>query len=461
MEDQVGKAKIQAKKGRRLVLFPVPLQGHINPKIQLANILHSKGFSICIIHTRFNSLDHSKYPHFSFHFIPDGLLENDEFSTSDVTVLLRQLNVNCVGPFREILASLLSDNETHELPVSCLITDSIWHFTQDVADNFKLPRIAFRTTSICSFLDFHSLPLFRQKGYLPKQDSQLELRLREFPPLKVKDIPVIKSRSPEIVDRLLSCMMERTKAASGLIFNTFKDLEENELIKISQEFCIPTFAIGPLHKYLPGSLSSLLKQDQSAIFWLDKQAPKSVIYVSFGSIAEMDETQLSEVAWGIANSMQPFLWVIRPGLVQNSQEIARLPNGFLEAVEGRGCMVKWAPQQELLAHPAVGVFWTHSGWNSTLESICEGVPMICSPFFGDQMVNSRFVNDVWKIGVQLEKGLERGEIERAIKRLLAEKEGEEIRDRAMSFREKIYFSVTECGSSFQSLESFVDHILSF
>ncbi|KAL3523915.1 hypothetical protein ACH5RR_016749 [Cinchona calisaya] len=459
MEDH-GKVKHQAKRGlsRRLVLFPVPLQGHINPMIQLANILHSKGFSIIIIHTKFNSPDHSKYPHFTFHFIPDGLLEH-ETSTSDVPILLKQLNLNCVSPFRDCLASLLSD--ANDEPVACLIADTIWYFTQDLADSFKLPTIVFRTTSICSLLAFHALPLFHEKGYLPKEDSQLQLPVTEFPPLKVKDIPVIKSQIQGGIDRLIITMMEKVKAASGIIFNSFKELEELELTKTSQDFGIPTFAIGPLHKYFPASSSSLMKQERGAILWLDKQALKSVIYVSFGSIAEMDETQLSEVAWGIANSMQPFLWVIRPGLVQNSQELARLPNGFLEAVDGRGYIVKWAPQQEVLAHPAIGGFWTHSGWNSTLESICEGVPMICSPFFGDQMVNARFANDVWKIGIQLEKGLARGEIERAIRRLMAEKEGKEIRERVMSLKEKIDFCVKEGGSSYQSLASLTDYISSF
>ena len=157
---------MQAKKGRhRLVLFPVPLQGHINPMIHLASILHLKGFSISIIHTQFNSPDHSKYPNFTFHSIPDGLLEH-QFSTSDLAALVTRLNLNCIRPFRECLASLLSDNEEH---VASLITDSIWHFTQDVADSFKLPRIVFRTTSVCSFLAFHALPHFREKGYLPKQ----------------------------------------------------------------------------------------------------------------------------------------------------------------------------------------------------------------------------------------------------------------------------------------------------
>lgn len=287
--------------------------------------------------------------------------------------------------------------------------------------------------------------------------------MEEFPRLKVKDIPEITTNHPEDLCCLTGEMMEMTKSASGLIFNSFRELEEQELNELGKKFRMPTFTIGPLHKYFPASSSSLLVQDQSAISWLDSQAPKSVIFVSFGSVAEMNGAALVEVAWGIANSMQPFLWVIRPGLVQDSLSQSQLlPNGFLEATKGRGYIVGWAPQVEVLAHPAVGCFWTHSGWNSTLESLSEGIPMICSPFFGDQMVNSRYVSDVWRIGVQLEKGLERGEIESAIRKLMVdEKEGEEIRERVMSFKKKIDSCLKQGGSSCESLHSFFDYISSF
>ena len=101
---------------------------------------------------------------------------------------------------------------------------------------------------------------------------------------------------------------------------------------------------------------------------------------------------------GLANSNQPFLWVVRPGLVRGYEWLEPLPDGFLEMVCGRGHLVKWAPQQEVLAHPAIGGFWTHNGWNSTLEAVSEGVPMICLPYFGDQRVNARYVSQVWELG---------------------------------------------------------------
>ncbi|CAK9165232.1 unnamed protein product [Ilex paraguariensis] len=451
------KTLMQQKKGRRLLLFPLPLQGHITPMLQLANILHSKGFSITIIHTHFNSPNQFNYPQFTFEPISDGLSENDA-STIDVLALISLLNSNCVEPFRDCLARLLS--EVAEEPFACLITDAVWYFTQAVVDSLKLPRIVIHTTSVCSFLAFAALPLLREKGYLPKQDSEFEAPVLELPPLKVKDIPIIKTRNPEDVYKVTGRIIRETKSASGLIWNSFRELEQPELAKLAQEFPIPSFSFGPFHKHFPASSSSLQEQDQSSISWLNSQAPKAVIYVSFGSVATMDETGFSEVAWGLANSMQPFLWVVRPGLVSGSEWLEPLPNGFLETVGGRGHIVKWSPQQKVLAHPAIGGFWTHSGWNPTLESICEGVPMICSPDFGDQMVNSRYVNDVWKVGLKLEKGLKRGEIERTIRRVMVEKEGEEIRQRMMGLKEEVNLCLKKGGSSYQSLEGLTDYILS-
>ncbi|CAI9091599.1 OLC1v1026671C1 [Oldenlandia corymbosa var. corymbosa] len=459
MEAVHGNSNLETKKGKRLILFPAPLQGHINPVIQLANILHAKGFDIIIVHTKFNSIDQSKYPHFTFHSIQDGLLEH-EASTSDVVDLMIKLNGNCVQPFGECLANLLSDGQTKPV-ISCLIIDSFWYFTRELGDRFKLPILAFRTVSVCSALAFNSLLLFQKLGYLSKPDSELEEEIPEFPPLRMKDIPVIKSRYPDGIFKLISSILESNRAASGLIFNSFRELEEPALTKISQECQSPTFAIGPFLKYFPASPSSLMEPDQSAIHWLNKQAPKSVIYVSFGSTVHLNEAQMSEVASVIANSVRPFLWVVRPGLVRNSFRVENLLNGFLEAVNRRVHIVNWAPQQEVLAHPAIGGFWTHSGWNSTLESICEGVPMICSPFYGDQLINSRFVNDVWKIGLRVEKGLVKGEIERVIERLMDEKEGKEIRERVLSYKEKINACTEEGGSSQQSLQGLIDRILSF
>ena len=157
---------MEQRKGLRLVLFPLPLQGHINPMLDLATILHSKGFSITLVHTKFNSPNPLNHPHFTFHSIPDGLSET-QVSTNNVISLITLLNINCVEPFRECLARLISD--TSDEPVACLISDVIFHFTRAVAESLQLPRVVIRTTSATSFAVLHSFPLLLQKGYLPVQ----------------------------------------------------------------------------------------------------------------------------------------------------------------------------------------------------------------------------------------------------------------------------------------------------
>ncbi|ESR38044.1 hypothetical protein CICLE_v10028392mg [Citrus x clementina] len=454
-------SRISPRNGRRVILFPLPFQGHINPMLQLGSILYSKGFSITIIHTKFNSPNSCNYPHFDFHSISDGLTDP---SAEDSTTILITLNAKCMVPFRNCLAKLVSNtnnNNAQEDSVACLITDFLWQFTH-VADEFKLPTIILQTHSVSGYLCIAAYPFLRDKGYVPIQDPQSESPVIEYPPLRVKDIPKLETRYPEYNYPLVSAIVNNIKASSGMIWNTFEELEQAALSTLPEEyFGIPVFPIGPFHKYFPASSSSLLSQDQSSISWLDKQAPKSVIYVSFGSVAAINETEFLEIAWGLANSRVPFLWVVRPGLVDGVEWLEALPRGYLEMADGRGYIVQWAPQQQVLAHPAVGGFLTHSGWNSTLESICEGVPMICQPCLADQMVNARYVSHVWRVGLHLEGKLEKKEIETAIRRLMVEAEGQEMRERITCLKKNVDACLRQGGSSHQALGRLVDHILSF
>ncbi|KAL1812401.1 hypothetical protein ACET3Z_022466 [Daucus carota] len=447
----------------RLLLFPLPFQGHINPMLQLANILHSKGFNITIIHTSFNSPNKSSYPHFTFESFSEESLAGCTSllgNVKDIILLLNLMNKVWFDPFLDCVKRLLS-NSSAEDPIRCLISDATLYFTQAVADLLKLPRIVLRTSSLSSFHVFHAFPLLLQKGYLSMEDSESEAPVLEAPPLKVKDVSLTFKIEGEALDVMLSGLMSGTKAASGLIWNSFEELEQSVLPTIQQEFPIPNFTIGPFHKYFTASASSLIAQDQTALSWLDMQAPQSVLYVSFGSLAAIDKTEFFEMAWGLANSKQKFLWVVRPGGIRGIEWLEPFPDELLEAVSERGHIVKWAPQQEVLAHPATACFWSHCGWNSTLESICEGVPMICSPSFGDQQTNARYIEAVWKVGLVLEKEIEREEITRAIRRVMVDEEGIEMKKRISSLKEMANICLMEGGSSYRSLESLVSFILSF
>ncbi|XP_030451217.1 UDP-glycosyltransferase 76F1-like [Syzygium oleosum] len=445
----------------RLILFPHPFQGHMNSTLQLGRILYARGFSITIVHTNFNAPDPTSHPHFAFRSIADGI-DQSEASTSDIRGLLALLNVRCAVPFEECLQEMVSSQGGDAAPIACLISDSMFSFTCGVAERLKVRALVLRTGGAAFLYVATIFPVLKEKGYVPVLGSRSEEAVKEFPPLLVKDIPAVDPQKPEVMFRILDNLIEVIKNSFGVIINTFEELEHTDLASLREVLSVPFFPIGPSHKCcVTSSSSSLLVEDRSCISWLDEQPPKSVIYVSFGSLAAMSEAEILEIALGLADSKQPFLWVVRPESVRDPEWPQKSPSCFLEALEGRGKMVKWAPQKEVLAHPAVGAFWTHSGWNSTLESISEGVPMLCMPCFADQGVNARYVSDVWRIGVHLNGGLERENIARAIKRLLVEREGEEIRERALVLKEEASVCVGQGGSSYRALDALVSHILSF
>uniref|UniRef100_J3MJP0 UDP-glycosyltransferases domain-containing protein n=2 Tax=Oryza brachyantha TaxID=4533 RepID=J3MJP0_ORYBR len=306
--------------------------------------------------------------------------------------------------------------------------------------------------------------MLREKGYLPAKESELNRPIKEMPPLRVSDLfDPSKYFNEEMGNKILALSTETTTNSSGAVVNTFEALETPELQSVRDELgaTIPVFAIGPLHKLSNnGDRSSLLEQDRSCIEWLDTKEPGSVLYVSFGSVVRVNQDDFTEVAWGLANSGRPFLWVVRPGLVAGSSGKPDLPDGFREAVEDRGKMVDWAPQAEVLAHHAVGGFWTHNGWNSTLESIFEGVLMLSRPSFGDQPVTARYVQETWRTGFLVEGKVERGKIEKAIRRLMEGEEAAEVKERADELKKQMLMCLEDGGSTQQAVDKLVDHILS-
>ncbi|CAF1790041.1 UDP-glycosyltransferase 76C1 isoform X1 [Brassica napus] len=455
---------MEKRNKRRMILFPLPLQGCINPMLQLAKILFSRGFSITIIHTRFNAPKSSDHPLFTFLQIPDGLSETQKQSR-DVLLQLTLLNNNCENPLRECLTNLIKGSETEEGgEISCLIDDSGWVFTQSVADSFNLPRFVLCAYKFTFFLGHLLVPQLRREGFLPFPDSEAEDSVPAFQPLRKKDLARIMGKKDQVepLDAYLVKILETTKPASGLIVMSCEELDRDSLSESHKVFAFPIYPIGPPHIHVvPASSSSLFEPDQSCTPWLDKQETRSVMYVSLGSIVTITESQFLEIACGLRQTNLSFLWVVRPGSVQGRDWIESLPSGFMEGLNGKGKIVKWAPQLDVLAHRATGGFLTHNGWNSTLESICEGVPMISLPFVWDQLLNARFVSDVWRIGIHLEGRIERREIESAVIRLMVEPEGKQIRERVNALRDEVRRSVQRGGSSSRYLDDLVDRITSF
>ncbi|KAK9742633.1 hypothetical protein RND81_03G187100 [Saponaria officinalis] len=201
--------------------------------------------------------------------------------------------------------------------------------------------------------------------------------------IRLRDMPsFLRTTDPnELMLKYIIRLIRHSKRASAILLNSFDALEYDSLKSLAPDFP-PMYTLGPLQFLLDPIESRLTKsittslwvEDPKCLKWLDSYGPNSVVYVNFGSITVMTNDQLVEFAWGLANSNQPFLWITRPDLV--SGDSAVLPPEFLESVKGRGLIASWCNQEEVLAHAATGGFLTHSDWNSTIESISSGVPMI-------------------------------------------------------------------------------------
>ncbi|KAJ6912668.1 hypothetical protein NC651_015180 [Populus alba x Populus x berolinensis] len=197
----------------------------------------------------------------------------------------------------------------------------------------------------------------------------------------------------------------------------------------------------------------------------------SVIYVSFGTTTALDDEQIKELAIGLRQSKQNFVWVLRDAdkgdVFSGEERRAELPEGYEDSVDGIGLVVRdWAPQLEILAHPATGGFMSHCGWNSCMESITMGVPIAAWPMHSDQPRNTVLITKILKIGVVVKEWELRDEIvtskivESAVKKLMASTEGDEMRRRAAEMGESVRGSVAEGGVSRMEMESFVAHITS-
>lgn len=231
----------------------------------------------------------------------------------------------------------------------------------------------------------------------------------------------------------------------------------------------PAKMIGPMvpSAYLDGRIkgdkgygASLWKPlGEECINWLEAKPPQSVVYISFGSMVSLTAEQMEEVACGLKESGVSFLWVLR------ESEQSKLPCGYREMIGEKGLIVTWCNQLELLAHKSIGCFVTHCGWNSTLESLSLGVPVVCLPQWADQLPDAKFLEEVWEVGVRPkedEKGVvRREEFVESLKVVMME-EGERsqgIRRNASKWKKLAREAVGEGGTSDMHINDFVDQLM--
>ncbi|KAK3414350.1 hypothetical protein EUGRSUZ_L00502, partial [Eucalyptus grandis] len=472
----------EARDKPHAVVIPYPAQGHINPILKLAKILHHRGFHITFVHTEYNhkpllksrgpsSLDGS--PRFRFKTIPDGLpqSDSDEDVTQHIPSLCESTSKNCLAPFMDLLGRLSdkSVDDTEVPKVSCVIADGGMSFALDAAEKLGVPGVLFWTPSACGALVYTQYHMLREKGLFPLKDASyltngfLDTTIDWIPGMKnirLRDLPsfIRTTDGNDIMVNYIIRQMERTNKASAVILNTFDCLEKDVLMAFSSIF--PNlYTIGPIHLLLnkiedDNSCrigSNLWKEDFACLGWLDSKEPNSVLFINFGSIAVVTSEQLIEFSWGLANSQKPFLWIIRPDLVAGDKVV--LPSEFLAETKDRGMLAGWCPQERVLRHPSVGGFLTHCGWNSMLESICGGVPVLCWPFFAEQQTNCFYTKNEWGIGMEIDNSVRREEVEKLVRELMDGEKGKAMKKKAVEWKRKAEEATELGGSSYENLET--------
>ncbi|XLR69748.1 hypothetical protein S83_020420 [Arachis hypogaea] len=240
--------------------------------------------------------------------------------------------------------------------------------------------------------------------------------------------------------------LERSKGFSnvdGFIINSFLELESAAMKALAREkSCFSFYAVGPITQKRSSSNDG--DEELECLRWLDKQPHSSVLYVSFGSGGTLSQSAINELALGLELSGQRFLWVLRAPSdsssaayldnQKNEDPLKFLPSGFLERTKEKGLVLpSWAPQVQILSHDSVGGFLSHCGWNSVLESVQVGVPIITWPLFAEQRMNAVLLVDGLKVAVRPNVGedgvVEKEEVSKVIKSLMEQEEGKAMRKR--------------------------------
>lgn len=270
--------------------------------------------------------------------------------------------------------------------------------------------------------------------------AKLKLRFKDLPWLLDSALPQ-KSRISfwlQALDRAksLRCILVNSiSKEGGAGGDSPDDQQQYDYEYLPQDQQQIMLHVGPLLFNADASkkTATMWQPDKTCMDWLDKQSPGSVIYVSFGSwAAPIQPDRIRGFARGLEASGRPFLWVLR----SHPSWRAGLPDGYAEKVSGRGKIVSWAPQEDVLKHEALGCYVTHCGWNSVLEAVRQGVRMICYPVSADHFVNCAYVVNVWKVGVELATSGQ-GDVKDCIERVMEGDEGRRLQRRVNVLRETV------------------------
>ncbi|OIT02087.1 udp-glycosyltransferase 73c2 [Nicotiana attenuata] len=449
------------------VLIPLLSASRIIPMVDIAKLLAQRGVTVTLVLTPLNAapftavIDRAmgsglliRVLELQFPAKEAGLPEGCESLNLLPSMAFVRNFYNATDMLQNEAENLLEEMKPKP---SCIISDTLIAWTADTADKFQIPRILFDGMSCFSQVCLHNLYIMKDQNKIPDSGSFV------IPDLPDK-IEVTKAQLPAAFHPgtiSIQDIRDKIRAAEtrsyGVVINTFEELE-TENIKMR------------------GNKASFDKEE-SLTKWLDSWQPESIVYACLGSLGRIPVVQFVELALGLEASGYPFILVIKAGEGQEPIEDLISKNGFEERTKERGLLIRgWAPQVLILSHPAIGGFLTHCGWNSTLEGISAGVPMITWPLLSEQFLNERFIVHVLKTGVSVgcqevvhfgeegkfEAQVSKEEVTKAIKTVMdKEKEGKESRKRARELGEMAKRAVESAGSSYLSLELLIKEIQEF
>ncbi|XP_061991709.1 UDP-glycosyltransferase 74B1-like [Rosa rugosa] len=440
-----------------VVVLPFPSQGHINPLLQFAKRLASKGVKATLATTSY-TVSSICVPNVGVEPISDGFDESGFAQAADEETFLQSFKANG----SRTLSQVLKKFEDSEFPVNCVVYDSFLPWALDVAKEHGIFGASFFTNSasVCSIL----LHIHHGLISLPFKLEDMPLVIPGLPPLDIADLPGMlkKPDSNPAYLRMQLNQYSNLDKADWIFGNTFQALESEAAKGVAKLW--PAKLIGPMipSAYLDGQIkgdrgygASLWKPlGEECIKWLEAKAPKSVVYVSFGSMVSLTAEQMEEFALGLKESGVHFLWVVR------ASELSKLPNEIIDSVKEKGLLVTWCNQLEALAHDAIGYFVTHCGWNSILEGLSLGVPMVAVPKWADQMTNAKFVEEIWEVGVRAKEDdggiVRKEEFVGCLKEVIEGERGKEIKKNSSKWRELAKKEISEGGSSDKGINEYVE-----
>ncbi|XP_022746913.1 anthocyanidin 3-O-glucosyltransferase 2-like [Durio zibethinus] len=335
--------------------------------------------------------------------------------------------------------------------LSCLVTDAFLWFGKEMAEENGVAWVPFFVSGVCPLSSHVYTDLIRENfgvaGIVGREDQTLDF-IPGMSKVRIHDLPegIVSGNLGSIFSRMLHQMGQVLPQAAAVFINSFEELDPvitNDMKSKFKKF----LNVGPLILSTP---PPAVPDSHGCLAWLDKQKPATAAYISFGSVATLPPNELVAVAEALEASRVPFIWSLR----DNSK--VDLPNGFLD--RANGIVVPWAPQIDVLAHSAVGVFISHGGYNSTLESIAAGrVPMIVRPFFGDHGLNGRMVQDVWEIGVIVKGGIfTKNGLISSLDLVLSQEKGKKMRENLKAIMELAQRAVGPEGSSTENFKALLD-----